>query len=64
MKFSDPLRRLWIAGGMVFHQVFCLIFEMIEMRVRGEAFYRHDELPFVRPGPHLWAESQFAKTNC
>jgi hypothetical protein len=30
-----------------------LIFKVIEIRVCGEAFYRHDELPFMRPGPHF-----------
>jgi hypothetical protein len=64
MKFSDALGNLWIVGNAAFEQVFRLIPEMIEARIRWEVFYRHDELPFVCPGPHLRAESKFVETNC
>jgi hypothetical protein len=36
-------------GGTLFQQVLRLILEMIEVRIRWEAFYRHDELPFRCP---------------
>jgi len=41
MKFSDPLGHPWIAPGMISEQVFCLIFEVVEIRIRREASYRH-----------------------
>jgi hypothetical protein len=49
VKFPDPLGYAWSAGGMLVEQVLGLILEMIEIRIRWEASYGHDELPFVRP---------------
>src|SRR6266550_6006653 len=49
MKFSEPLGHPWVAGSVIPQQVFRLIFQMIEVRIRWEASYGHDELPFVSP---------------
>ncbi len=50
VKFPEPLGYAWSAGGMLLEQVLRLILEMIEARIRWEASYWHDELPFVCPG--------------
>jgi len=49
MKFSDPLSCSRIARSMIPEQVFGLILQMNEARVRWKASYRHGELPFLRP---------------
>jgi hypothetical protein len=49
VKFPDPLGYSWSAGGMLLQQVLRLILEMTEIRIRWEASYWHDELPFVCP---------------
>jgi hypothetical protein len=49
MKFPDALRRSCVVGGMFLQQVFGLVFEVIEIRIRWEASDRHGELPFVCP---------------
>ena len=48
-KFPEALRGVLIASSMRLEQVFSLILEMTEVGIRWEAFYRHDELPFVSP---------------
>ena len=49
---------------MLLQQVLRLMLEMIDIRIRGEASYRHGELPFVGPrSACLRAESKFVKTN-
>jgi hypothetical protein len=53
VKLSDPLSRFDVVRSMAFEQVFCLISEMIETWIRWELTDRHDELPFVCPGPHV-----------
>jgi hypothetical protein len=49
MKLADELHGVGHARGMVAHQVFGLVLEVIEIRVGREFSYRHDELPFARP---------------
>jgi hypothetical protein len=61
MKFSYPLRGSRVACRMFFEQVFRLVLEVNQAGVLGKRFDRHDELPFVCPGPHVVGESQFAK---
>jgi hypothetical protein len=34
-------------------QVLGLLLEMVKVGVGWELSYRHDELPFVCPGPHM-----------
>ena len=64
MKLPDTLRCGWIAHGMIAEQVFGLVLEMIEIRVRRKGLYRHDELPFRCPGPHLEGRKLVRDTNC
>src|SRR5258708_17142848 len=49
MRFPDALRRSRVARSMLLQQVFGLVLEMIEIGIRWEASYWHDELPFVCP---------------
>jgi hypothetical protein len=49
MKFSPLLRHGWDAGRMILQQIFGLIFQMVEVWIRGEASNWHGELPFVSP---------------
>src|ERR1035438_7817190 len=49
MKLPDPLGCSGSAGFLLLEQVFGLIPEVIEVGIRGEASYRHNELPFVCP---------------
>ena len=63
MKFSDPLRCSLSAESVISEQVSCLTLEMIEIRICWEAFYWHDELPFVCPRSALRGESKFGKSE-
>ena len=56
MKFPDPLGYSRTVGGTLFQQVFRLILEVIEVRIRWEASYRHDELPFVCPRSAIYGQ--------
>lgn len=58
-KFPDSLRHGGVARSVSADQIFCLIFEVGEIRIGREAFYGHEELPFVCPGPRIEGESQF-----
>src|SRR5271154_82560 len=49
MKFSEPLGHSWVAVSVIPEQIFRLIPQVIEVGIRWETFYRHDELPFVSP---------------
>src|SRR6478609_801006 len=49
MEFTDALRRGGTMRSMILQQVFCLIFEVIEVRILRKNSYGHGELPFVAP---------------
>ena len=49
VEFPQALGHAWSACSMLLEQVLGLILEMVEVGIRWEASYRHDELPFVRP---------------
>jgi hypothetical protein len=53
MEFANELRRSQRAKGVGLPQVFGLLFEVVEVGMGRELSYRHDELPFVCPGPHM-----------
>jgi hypothetical protein len=44
-------------------QVFGLMFEMVKVGVGRELSYRHDELPFVCPGPHSVGRKSVRKSQ-
>jgi hypothetical protein len=56
MEFPEPLGRCLVAGIMILEQVFRLISEVIEVGIRWEASYRHDELPFVCPRSAIYGQ--------
>src|ERR1700730_7254377 len=64
VKFPDPLGSVGRVSGVVFQQVFRLILEMIEVRIRWEASYRHGELPFVRPRSALMGRKSVREMDC
>jgi UDP-N-acetylmuramoyl-L-alanyl-D-glutamate--2,6-diaminopimelate ligase len=49
MKLANALRHIRGARLALAHQIFGLMFEVVEIRVGWESLYRHDELPFARP---------------
>jgi len=51
MKLANRLRALRHARRMLLQQIFSLVFQMFEVWLRREDAYRHNELPFARPGP-------------
>jgi len=51
MKLTDRLSALRQARRMLLQQILSLVFQMFEVWLRGENAYRHNELPFARPGP-------------
>src|SRR4249919_2263068 len=63
MKFPNALCRSPIAGSMAFHEILGLVFQVLEVWLGREAFYRHDELPFVCPGPHIEGRKSVRKTQ-
>jgi hypothetical protein len=56
VEFPDALGYPRSAGGTLFQQVLGLMLEMIEVRIRWEASYRHDELPFVCPSSAVYGQ--------
>jgi hypothetical protein len=53
VEFPYALCRIGLMGGMRFAQVFGLMFQVVKIGIRREVSHRHDELPFVCPGPHV-----------
>ncbi len=51
MKLANHLSALRQTRRMLLQQIFSLMFQMIEIPLRRENEYRHNELPFARPGP-------------
>src|SRR5215831_9360108 len=64
MKFADALCDSAIAACMSFQDILGLIFQVLQVWLRRETFYRHDELPFVCPGPHVEGRKSVRKSNC
>src|SRR5437868_12849281 len=64
MELAKLLRRVGETRGVLLEQVAGLVLEMVEVGIRREASYRHNELPFACPAVRVeWAESEFVKTS-
>ncbi len=63
-KFPDSLGHGGVVRGVSADQIFRLIFEVVEIRIGRERSYRHDELPFVCPGPHIEGTKSVRVTLC
>src|SRR5579864_1068365 len=64
VKFPDPLGYVGSVSGVFFPQVFRLILEMIEVRIRWEASYWHGELPFLCPRSALMGRKSVREMDC
>jgi hypothetical protein len=53
VEFADALSCFEVVGGMGFAQILGLVLEVVETGINREVSHRHDELPFVCPGPHV-----------
>jgi hypothetical protein len=49
---------------MILEQIFRLIFKVFEVGIGWKRSYRHNELPFVCPGPHVEGRKSVRETNC
>src|ERR1700733_8222581 len=49
MKFAQPLRAADFFCGVVSEKILCLVLKVVEIRIGGKGFGRHEELPFVCP---------------
>jgi hypothetical protein len=63
MKFSESLGSLGRASSVFLQQIFRLIFEVIEVWIRGQASYWHNELPFVCPRSAMVGRKSVRETN-
>jgi hypothetical protein len=64
MELSEALNGTWIATGVTFEQVFCLVFEVVEAGIRREAFHRHANFLSYAQVRNLRAEREFIKLSC
>ena len=62
MKFANQLRRGQRARSMSLQQVFGLLLQVVKVGAGGELSNRHNELPFVCPGPHREGRKSVRKT--
>jgi len=59
MELSEALNDAWIAIGVAFEQVFCLVFEVVKAGIGREAFYRHANFLSYAQVRNLRAEREF-----
>jgi hypothetical protein len=64
MELSEALNDTWIATGVTFEKVFCLVFKVVEARIGREAFYRHANFLSYAQVRNLRAEREFIKLSC
>jgi len=64
MKLSEALNGTWIATGVAFEKVFCLVLEVVEAGIGREAFYRHANFLSYAQVRNVRAEREFIKLIC
>jgi hypothetical protein len=64
MELSEPLQYPSIAGCVALDQIFRLVFEVVEVGIAREAFYRHANFLSYAQVRSLRAEREFIDTSC
>jgi len=64
MELSEALNDAWIAIGVAFEQVFCLVFEVVKAGIGREAFYRSANFLSYAQVRNLRAEREFIQLSC